>query len=229
MTKRNFNSVFLDVGGTLVDFDPQYHVPVYRYLTEKGYEVTEKAIVRAINKQFGEVDRPNYAKGLLKPNYDRLLREIGVSSPEHNNLIRELEQLNLLTNRYRLYPDVIPFLTEVKNLGYKVVLITNASPSIYTVISNLGLQDYVDGIIASCDLGIMKPSPHIFHRAVEVAGSWGVHIGDVYEVDYIGAERAGLKGILLDRYGYYDDIMNINKIKDLTEALDILRVEDIEG
>jgi putative hydrolase of the HAD superfamily len=73
------------------------------------------------------------------------------------------------------------------------------------VLSHTGLSGLVDGAVASAELGIAKPDPAIFARALELAGgaepgaSW--HVGDSPEADVAGARAAGITPILIDRDG----------------------------
>ncbi|MEO8500523.1 MAG: HAD hydrolase-like protein, partial [Vicinamibacteria bacterium] len=48
---------------------------------------------------------------------------------------------------------------------------------------------------------VEKPDPRFFEIALERSGSTRattVHVGDFYEIDVVGARRAGLEAILLD-------------------------------
>ena len=55
-------------------------------------------------------------------------------------------------------------------------------------------------MVDSGKVGVEKPNPRIFHMALEragVASSEAVHVGDVYEVDVLGARAAQIEPILL--------------------------------
>jgi Predicted hydrolase (HAD superfamily) len=76
----------------------------------------------------------------------------------------------------------------------------------------------LNGLIASYSFGKIKPDPEIFKEGIRIAGETGYYVGDLFEVDYLGAARAGLEPILLDRNGFYDDV-DAKKAKSLTEIL----------
>jgi FMN phosphatase YigB (HAD superfamily) len=44
-----------------------------------------------------------------------------------------------------------------------------------------------------------------------------MYVGDQYQIDCVGAERAGMKGILLDRGDYFQEVTNCPRIRSLTE------------
>lgn len=70
--------------------------------------------------------------------------------------------------------------------------------------SRSGLAQQVDLVLASAAVGVEKPDPGIFQIALarlSVALGQVVHVGDEYESDVLGAQRAGLRAVLLDRSG----------------------------
>lgn len=111
-------------------------------------------------------------------------------------------------------------------------VITNSDDRVPSVLSSLGLEvswrryglteealdprsnmeDDVDFVVMSYDVGYEKPSRDIFDAAKQLVRShWGsldqedrfIHIGDDLEKDYEGAQRAGWESVLLDRNGIY--------------------------
>ncbi|WP_294178082.1 HAD family hydrolase [uncultured Schumannella sp.] len=68
----------------------------------------------------------------------------------------------------------------------------------------IGLEGAFEQFIASGELGVAKPDARIFERACElfeVEPSQAAYIGDRLHTDAIGAARAGLLGVWLDRPG----------------------------
>lgn len=214
-------AVFVDMGETLVKFTPRYYEAVANAIREKGFDVSEREVFRALMQQLGRChfSHPEVG-GLTKIDFRDLFYRLGLVASD--DVIKDLESRSYLTNKYELFDDTIPFLEEVKKLGLKVILVSNAPPSIYKIVRELNLTKYLDGIVASCDLGIMKPHPRIFYHARRMAGGDGVHIGDVYEIDVLGAKRAFLDAILLDRFNYYPEIKE-NKVNNLFQALKLIK------
>jgi putative hydrolase of the HAD superfamily len=66
----------------------------------------------------------------------------------------------------------------------------------------LGLAPYFEHVITSGDFGAVKPDPSIFLHACSVFGvepSEAAYVGDRLRTDAIGAARAGITGVWLNR------------------------------
>ena len=69
-----------------------------------------------------------------------------------------------------------------------------------------GIRDAFELVIDSQLVGVEKPDPRIFAIALERLGlppAAALYVGDIYEVDVVGARRAGLDVILLDPLGLH--------------------------
>jgi HAD superfamily hydrolase (TIGR01549 family) len=204
-----------------VHFKPRYHENIAYALKEVGYEIDERRVFRAVAKILGKHHYPSPEFGGLSAfDFSELFYELNLYP--NRELITRLNNRNLLSGEYELYDDAIPFLEEAKSLGLKIILVSNATRNIYKILEDLKIKRYFDGIVASCDLNVMKPHPKIFSYAMELAKGDGIHIGDIYEIDVLGARRAGLDAILLDRLGFYPEIKG-NKVSNLLEALELIK------
>ena len=61
---------------------------------------------------------------------------------------------------------------------------------------HVGITKYLDFVVDSGLVGVEKPDPRIFEIALEraqVRKDEVVHVGDVYEVDVVGARAAGIE------------------------------------
>ncbi|AWR98899.1 HAD family hydrolase [Metallosphaera hakonensis] len=213
--------VFVDMGDTLVKFVPRMHESIAVAIRDQGMEVSEMEVFRALVRHMGKVNFPHPEHdGLSQLDFADILYEMG--KPADPELVKKLSSRNYLSDHFELYEDAIPFLKELKSLNVKIVLVTNTTKKVHTILKTLNLYPYLDGVIASCDVGLMKPNPKIFYHAIKEAGGEGIHIGDVYEIDYVGAKRAYLDAILLDRFGFYPEIKE-NKVSSLYQALDLIK------
>jgi putative hydrolase of the HAD superfamily len=101
------------------------------------------------------------------------------------------------------FDDVLPLVEAARSAGVRIGLLTNSS-SHYTKLKLevTGLAG-VFAVVATRDtLGFGKPDPRAFHHACELLGSTPaqtVYVGDDLEIDAIGATRAGLRAIWLQR------------------------------
>jgi 2-haloalkanoic acid dehalogenase type II len=105
-----------------------------------------------------------------------------------------------------LYPEVREVLSELKRRGLKVGLISNAyEGEIDRVLEKADLERTTFDIIVSVDTtGKVKPNPGIFKYAtgkLNVKLGEAMFIGDSADVDYKGAENAGVHALLIDRTG----------------------------
>ncbi len=216
--KGCIDTILIDLGDTLVHFEPRFYEPYYEELKKLGYNVTRKQVFRAIAKYLGETHFPNPDVGLPDLDFSQILYYLGI--PPKTKLVKRLSEISMLSDRYYLFNDSIPFLEEVKSRGFKIGLVTNSTSKVYKIVEELQIKKYLDIIVSSYDLKLVKPHPKIFYYALSKLGSNdAIFIGDLYEVDVKGAMRAGLSPILLDREGFYDDIKNVPVYSNLLEIL----------
>jgi putative hydrolase of the HAD superfamily len=92
--------------------------------------------------------------------------------------------------------------------GLRLGVITNNEPVHQRQkLTTVGLIDAFDGLVISGEVGHAKPSREIFDHAVRalgVAPSRAVHVGDLLDVDARGATQAGIRGVWLDRDDRHD-------------------------
>lgn len=107
--------------------------------------------------------------------------------------------------RWRAYPDAVDTLRELCARGMRVGLISNADDVglVQRECASLGFAPFLDPIISSAgEPRWRKPDPRIFHL---VADTWQLApneiamVGDAAAYDVLGARRAGMRGILIDR------------------------------
>lgn len=101
----------------------------------------------------------------------------------------------------RLFPDVLPCLNALAKHSLGIVTNGNTQQQ-RRKLTRLGILDRFACIVVSDEFGSSKPDPRIFPRACELAATAppdALHVGDLYDVDVVGAERAGLRAVWLDR------------------------------
>lgn len=132
--------------------------------------------------------------------YD-LLAETAIGINLDNAWDYYLIYVNHYEKNWSLFDDVIPCLESLK--GRRLGIITNGdSIQQRQKLKNLGIPDYFQVIMVSGDIGVSKPSQEIFTEACRMAGKSPaecIFIGDNLEVDILACERAGMKGIWLNR------------------------------
>jgi putative hydrolase of the HAD superfamily len=98
--------------------------------------------------------------------------------------------------RFQLFPDTMPVLTEMKKAGYPMALVSDAQ-KVFALeeVKMLGLSQFFPYIVLSTYLGFRKPDPRIFGIAyglLQIPPAEAVYIGDSPERDIQGAQRSGM-------------------------------------
>ncbi len=93
----------------------------------------------------------------------------------------------------RLFPDALPFLSGLKKLGAKIVLVTDSSTEWQRKkLEVLGVSNYFDGVIISGETGHSKLEDHNFKLALQKFSSSEVYVvGDRDETDMRGGRAIG--------------------------------------
>lgn len=120
---------------------------------------------------------------------------------------------------WKVYDDVIPALTTLKEKGIKLAALSNFDSRIENVFYELEIDQYFDAIHYSSRIGFAKPDPQIFQYALNYHNSpphKTVHVGDRLREDVEGALAAGITPVLIDRENKYAESQyRINKFDEL--------------
>lgn len=104
-------------------------------------------------------------------------------------------------HKTHLFPHAHETLAYLKG-KYPLHIITNGFKEVQSVkLGGSKLEQYFDVIICSEDVGVNKPHRRVFETALSKAGvdpANAVMIGDNFEADILGAEKAGMKTIFFD-------------------------------
>jgi putative hydrolase of the HAD superfamily len=201
-------AVLLDALGTLVRLEPP--APrLRRALREQlGIEVDEATSRRAVAAEIAyyreHLDRGRDAASLAALRRDSAA-VMGAQLPDtaRDAGLAALTDVLLAALEFTPFPDVVPALRALRARGAKLVVVSNWDVSLHEVLARTGLAGLVDGALASAELGVAKPDPAIFARALELAGgaepAASRHVGDSPEADVAGARAAGITPILITR------------------------------
>ena len=121
-----------------------------------------------------------------------------------------------------IYPETLDTLKQLKEKKIKVAIISNApSNNVEPVLERFGMLDLVDQTFISYKEGSLK-NDGLFENALKkmkLKKGDVIAVGDSIETDIMGAEKAGIKGYLVDRKGSGEFE---NKILTLTEVLKVV-------
>ncbi|HYI25176.1 MAG TPA: HAD family hydrolase [Thermomicrobiales bacterium] len=98
------------------------------------------------------------------------------------------------------YPDAIPTIRTLKDLGYRVGIIANQPDGIAEQLAAMDLP--LDVIATSATYGVAKPDPAFFERVVADCGvpaSEIAYVGDRLDNDILPAQSIGLHAIFIRR------------------------------
>jgi 2-haloalkanoic acid dehalogenase type II len=202
-------AVFLDALDTLVELEPPWaHMP--RSLVEA---VPKQRLVDAWRAEMAFY-RDHSHEGRDTSSLADLRSRCAAVLSEHLGVEVGVEIL-MSSVRFHAFPDAAPALAELRELGLRVVVVSNWDSSLPQVLERCGLDGAVDGTVSSATAGASKPDPAIFVPALELAGcapDEALHVGDTPEHDVAGAHAAGIRALHLDRSGG-GDIASLAEIR----------------
>ena len=127
-------------------------------------------------------------------------------------------------SNYGAYHDVRETMEELRGRGLRMGLISNFETWLEDLLEDLGLSGFLEVVVISGRESYEKPHPRIYELALErgqVDPGWTVHVGDSPISDYDGAREAGMRAVLLDRWGRFPDFPG-ERVKDLRELPGLL-------
>jgi HAD superfamily hydrolase (TIGR01509 family) len=219
-------TVFLDAGGVLM-------FPNWRRISEalarQGVDVAPEALARAEPRARKRLDdgrtigtTTDASRGWLF--FDLILEQAGISrSAETSAALVELHAYHQANNLWELVPDEVrPALSAMRARGLTLVVVSNANGTLRAHMDRIGLSPLFDCVIDSCEEGVEKPDPRLFQIAldrVRARAESTIHVGDLYQVDVVGARAAGVKPVLLDETGLHADV-DCTRVASLTELVE---------
>lgn len=190
LTKNDFFSEIQDFVSTFRKVDQKFTDPHMNHL------FSNMDIVRATVEELG-LDRKAVISGAFLTFYRDAIRHRIVFD--------------------RILYDLIKF---IKTSGRKVGIISDGTTiEQMEVLTRLGIIYLLDTIVISEQLGDEKPSAKIFQKAIAdlgVSAQEVAVVGDSYERDIAGANLAGCRSILVQRFSSSKKISKIEESPDLT-------------
>ncbi len=154
---------------------------------------------------FGEYEEPfwvNYAF--------RLLTALGCASARAAELAEEMQRH--MRQDYQpvdeLVAGVPEMLQQLRQAGFRLGVLSNREVPCDEYLVTLGLRDYFHLALVAGEVDSWKPDAEIFFHALRrmAAGQdETIYVGDNYYADMIGAQRAGLRGVLYDPQAIFDE------------------------
>ena len=139
--------------------------------------------------------------------FPQILARYGVSDPELAMEARRWFHRNRFLG-LRLFPEAPEILHQIRELAgvHRIGLVTNGPAEVQREkIALLDLWREIDFAVISGEVGVEKPDPAIFARALALGGvtaEAAIYIGDSPEYDMDGAHAAGIARIWLNPGGH---------------------------
>jgi HAD superfamily hydrolase (TIGR01509 family) len=105
-------------------------------------------------------------------------------------------------------PDVPTTLQALRDIGYRLAVLSNRNQPCQDHLQSLGILDYFDFALVAGEVNAWKPDPLVFQYALERMGTapdQTIYVGDNYYADIVGAMRAGIAPVLIDPEEIFPD------------------------
>ena len=107
----------------------------------------------------------------------------------------------VMAEQWTAYADTVPVLRELRARGVRSVVLSNIGLDIRDHLDQIGVGELIDGVVLSYQVGVVKPHPEIFARALtllDLPASETLMVGDSWRHD-AGAAALGMRTLILPR------------------------------
>jgi HAD superfamily hydrolase (TIGR01509 family) len=228
-------TIFLDAGGVLLF--PNW-TRVADALGRQGIHTTAEALAaaeprarRVLDDQQVVGGTTDAARGWLF--FDLILDRAGIAqSNGTKGALAELHTYHTANNLWEFVPDeVYPALSALRAMGLKLTIVSNANGTLCAHLARIGLDKYVDCVLDSYDEQVEKPDPRLFEIALERSHARRestIHVGDLYNIDVIGARKAGLRAVLVDQANLRPDA-DCPRVRSLAELVERVKAGEFDA
>lgn len=204
-------AVFFDLDGTLCDSDTAWNIAqreTFQLFRKHKPNISEETLTKewtTVHQElFQQLESGKCSMAEVRDSrFTYLFKKLNLNPSKITEELNDFLSTRYITN-LRLYDDVTVF-EELQS--YHVGIITNGAhdeqtDSQLSKVQYLGLNDRIQSLTISDEIGVRKPKFDIFKVACErakVTLNESMLVGDSIENDIIGANRAGMTSIFIDR------------------------------
>jgi len=204
----NYDAVIFDLFGTLVDmyFAREYARLMAEMSSALGVPCDD--FRRLWMETYSE--RATGKLPTVEASIERVCKRLGVGTEG----VAKAAEIRCDYSRRTLRPraEALETLAGLKQLGLKLGLISGCTPEIPLLWPETPFAEFIDVPVFSCDVGLEKPDPRIYHLAcqrLEVEPQRCLYVGDGHANELTGASNVGMRAVLIalehedDIYGDY--------------------------
>jgi HAD superfamily hydrolase (TIGR01509 family) len=171
-------------------------VPISAAALDRSVGAATRAVEGTAGVALGRSDRDR-ARVYL----EALFTGAGVPAGRMDEVARALQSLHQDWHLWcRTMPGTAESLDRLRAAGFRLAVVSNSDGRVEEALAAAGIRDRFDVILDSALVGVEKPDPAIFRAALTalgVAPEEALYVGDLYEVDVVGARAAGIEAVLL--------------------------------
>jgi len=225
------NAVIFDLGGTLLDFNPDQRpwldwegvglANAYAYLSAQGYRIEEQELVSYFLDHLPE-RWERAAQGGENLRLGDVMREAcaacGVTPTEPEIEAAVAHYIEPLDARVVPYDDTVETLAALRAAHYRLGLVSNTMwPAEYHCreLVRFGLLPYFDHTVFSAEVGIWKPQPGIYRlslAALDARADEAVFVGDMPAHDIVGAKEVGMRAVYKQNDAFLPDSVEADAV-----------------
>lgn len=179
-------NIVFDMGGVIIDFNARKMLE--DNFPEEYYEVIDREVFHneIWNKLDAGIERSEYAIPKILPKLPEAVRE------------KTAELLNDAYPYMKPYDNMVDFIKRLKAAGYRVYLLSNATPRFFDRYLDIPALTLMDGFFISSVYKLLKPQPEIY---AAFCNKFGVCAEECFFIDDMpqnikGAKKFGMKGFV---------------------------------
>jgi putative hydrolase of the HAD superfamily len=214
---NRFEGIFFDAGNTLLTVYPSVAHIYSNAAASFGLNIPMEAIENSF-KELWVQTAPLVSNEGHRLTYEKerdwwkfLVKEVfrdHLDAMDFDQFFDHLYHLFEDVESWRLYEDVITVLSDLKERGFILAIVSNWDSRLPSLCDRLGITSFFDAVIVSALVGYEKPHPNIFQIALTQTGLSAdqvMYIGDDPFLDYQAARKIGIHSLHLDRTNRFPD------------------------
>ena len=213
-------------------------------LLKIGYEMDPAEFVNEFVRLAKDADDLGEQSWIEIPTFDivsAVLKEFGYPQAQESDIRQALTAYYAVSQaHWKLEHDTLPMLLDLKQRGYRLGIISNASDSedVRTLLVRENLVGFFEQVWISSTVGVCKPHPEIFLQAqkyFQTPMEEMILVGDTLAADIAGAKQVGMGSVWITRradrpenHAWLEKIIPDFQIATLAELPDLLKSSRFE-